>query len=220
MAAEPSTCSPRSTLAMYLARIAMPASYVVTQGLAAIMPSLPAIRSLDPVGQHLRGQHLAGHPLPGFHRVGGHDLVAHASAVGSAGRGPPAGGVVCHRSPTLRLPPRAIPWAATSPRLGLWQGLPRRPGMVYAASLYFGMVLSEGSTADSGGYHESLIGLGSALGPGPVAASVAFFPGSLAAGMIPVAGIMTPGASAWPHGSPSDALPRPGPYPDRRPDNG
>ena len=38
-------------------------------------------------------------------------------------------------------------------------------GLIYTASLYFGMVLSEGAT-EHGGYHEALIGLGSVLGPG------------------------------------------------------
>jgi hypothetical protein len=37
-------------------------------------------------------------------------------------------------------------------------------GMIYSGSLYFGMVLSEGST-EHGGYHEALIGLGWILGP-------------------------------------------------------
>jgi hypothetical protein len=38
-------------------------------------------------------------------------------------------------------------------------------GLIYSASLYFGMVLSDGSTAQNA-YHEALIGLGSILGPG------------------------------------------------------
>src|SRR5216117_3064410 len=40
--------------------------------------------------------------------------------------------------------------------------------MIYTASLYFGMVLSAGST-EHGGYHEALIGLGGVLGPGAAA---------------------------------------------------
>src|SRR5208282_4536220 len=38
-------------------------------------------------------------------------------------------------------------------------------GLIYSASLYFGMVLSDGSTAQNA-YHEALIGVGSILGPG------------------------------------------------------
>jgi hypothetical protein len=37
-------------------------------------------------------------------------------------------------------------------------------GIIYAASLYFGMAMSEGSTRH-GGYHEALIGLGQVIGP-------------------------------------------------------
>ena len=37
--------------------------------------------------------------------------------------------------------------------------------MIYTASLYFGMVLSDSSTEHSG-YHEALIGLGAVIGPG------------------------------------------------------
>jgi hypothetical protein len=42
-------------------------------------------------------------------------------------------------------------------------------GFIYTSSLYFGMVLSEGST-EQGGYHECLIGLGIVVGPGVAAA--------------------------------------------------
>jgi MFS family permease len=38
-------------------------------------------------------------------------------------------------------------------------------GFVFSASLYFGMVLSDGS-AEHGGYHEALIGAGMVMGPG------------------------------------------------------
>ena len=39
-----------------------------------------------------------------------------------------------------------------------------KTGTIYAASLYFGMAMSDGST-EHGGYHEALIGLGQVLGP-------------------------------------------------------
>ena len=38
-------------------------------------------------------------------------------------------------------------------------------GFIFSASLYFGMVLSDGST-EHAGYHEALIGVGVVLGPG------------------------------------------------------
>jgi hypothetical protein len=62
-------------------------------------------------------------------------------------------------------------------------------GMIYAASLYFGMVLSEGSTEHSG-YHEALIGLGSVLGPGAGAVAQWLRPGDITPGVAAVAGVL------------------------------
>ena len=58
-------------------------------------------------------------------------------------------------------------------------------GLIYAGSLYFGMVLSAGST-EHGGYHEALIGLGSVLGPGMAALTQWKWPDSLRAGVTAV----------------------------------
>jgi hypothetical protein len=58
-------------------------------------------------------------------------------------------------------------------------------GVIYSGSLYFGMVLSDGST-QHGGYHEALIGLGSILGPGSAAVAQWQWPGNLAAGVTAV----------------------------------
>jgi hypothetical protein len=63
-------------------------------------------------------------------------------------------------------------------------------GIIYSASLYFGMVLSQGST-EHGGYHEALIGLGQSLGPGAGAIAASFWPGQAWAGISSVAGILT-----------------------------
>src|SRR5213075_175303 len=62
-------------------------------------------------------------------------------------------------------------------------------GIIYAASLYFGMVLSEGST-EHGGYHEALIGLGSVLGPGAGALTQWLRPGDTRAGVLAVSGVV------------------------------
>jgi len=62
-------------------------------------------------------------------------------------------------------------------------------GTIYSASLYFGMVLSDGST-EHGGYHEALIGLGSVLGPGAGALAQWLRPGDLRFGIYAVAGVM------------------------------
>ncbi|HTL28858.1 MAG TPA: hypothetical protein VL282_06555, partial [Tepidisphaeraceae bacterium] len=62
-------------------------------------------------------------------------------------------------------------------------------GMIYAASLYFGMVLSEGST-EHGGYHEALIGLGFVLGPGAAWVTQQIAPGNVNASIFAVAGVV------------------------------
>ena len=61
--------------------------------------------------------------------------------------------------------------------------------LIYAASLYFGMVLSEGST-EHGGYHEALIGLGSILGPGAGAIAQWANPQKPAAGITAIATLL------------------------------
>src|SRR5205807_585236 len=72
---------------------------------------------------------------------------------------------------TTMQPSRLFPTAGFSPSADLvsmllWQAvLGLALGVIYSGSLYFGMVLSQGST-EHGGYHEALIGLGWAIGPG------------------------------------------------------
>jgi hypothetical protein len=61
--------------------------------------------------------------------------------------------------------------------------------MIYSASLYFGMVLSQGST-DHGGYHEALIGLGGALGPAAAAAAHLVQPNGIGLSIAAVAGLI------------------------------
>jgi hypothetical protein len=62
-------------------------------------------------------------------------------------------------------------------------------GLIYTASLYFGMVLSDGST-EHGGYHEALIGLGGVLGPAAGAASQVLHPGEIRWSIGAVGGIV------------------------------
>jgi hypothetical protein len=62
-------------------------------------------------------------------------------------------------------------------------------GLIYSASLYFGMVLSDGSTAQNA-YHEALIGLGSILGPGCGALAGWLRPGDFHAPIFAVAVIL------------------------------
>jgi hypothetical protein len=63
-------------------------------------------------------------------------------------------------------------------------------GLIYAGSLYFGMVLSEGST-EHGGYHEALIGLGQVLGPGLGATVLWACPGNLGASIGAVSALLS-----------------------------
>jgi MFS family permease len=62
-------------------------------------------------------------------------------------------------------------------------------GMIYAGSLYFGMVLSEGST-EHGGYHEALIGLGQVCGPAAALTAEHFWPGDIRAAVFAVAVVL------------------------------
>jgi hypothetical protein len=79
-----------------------------------------------------------------------------------------------------------IPYAVDLASMVGWQvALGAVMGMIYSASLYFGMVLSEGST-EHGGYHEALIGLGSILGPGTAALTQLIWGGSVRAGVVAV----------------------------------
>jgi hypothetical protein len=74
--------------------------------------------------------------------------------------------------------------------MAAWQlGLGAALGMIYSGSLYFGMALSEGS-AEHGGYHEALIGLGSVLGPGTGAITQWIRPGDVQFGIAAVGGLV------------------------------
>ena len=61
--------------------------------------------------------------------------------------------------------------------------------VIYSASLYFGMVLSDGSTSH-GGYHEALIGVGSTVGPAVAAGVDVCFPGRPGFSIAAVAGLV------------------------------
>jgi hypothetical protein len=50
-------------------------------------------------------------------------------------------------------------------------------GLIFSASLYFGMVLSDGAT-EHGGYHEALVGVGAVIGPAGAAVAQMIFPGN------------------------------------------
>jgi MFS family permease len=62
-------------------------------------------------------------------------------------------------------------------------------GTIYAASLYFGMAVSAGSTRH-GGYHEALIGLGQILGPLLGATMQWIYPGTLWPAVTAISGVV------------------------------
>jgi MFS family permease len=173
-------------LALWLSRTALPATYTVIYGLMPLMPSLPAMRHLPTTLQTV---------------VASVWLITRWLAF-----------VVLAMGSWWHTRPRALLWAAiimliaffgmtlrpthgASPAIDLtsmiaWQAvLGLALGMIYSGSLYFGMVLSDGST-DHGGYHEALIGLGWILGPTAGAAAQAIHPDSVWLGIAAVGAVI------------------------------
>jgi MFS family permease len=171
-------------VALWLSRIAMPATYVAIYGLSAMLPSLPLVQQLGVRMATLVGSVWLASRFAAFWWLGAT--------------------VWWHTRPGVLF------WAAIIMLAGFWgtvipSALPDQfgragalgvmvaaqlvlgaaIGIIYAASLYFGMVLSEGST-EHGGYHEALIGLGQVLGPGAGAAAAWRWPGSVVAGIAAV----------------------------------
>jgi hypothetical protein len=173
-------------LALWLSRVALPSTYMVIYSLGPILPSLRIMQKLA-LGQQtlISSVWLAGrwaafaglgatvwwHARPrvllwsAFVMAGGF-----LGTVLSAGVGSLAWAIGC--------------MAVFQIVLGM------ALGMIYTASLYFGMVLSEGST-EHGGYHEALIGLGEVLAAGAGVAAQFVCPGSTTAAIVAVSGVMT-----------------------------
>jgi hypothetical protein len=184
---EPELLAKR-TLAMWLARIALPATYVVIYSMMAMMPSLPVMQRLSTAQQTTVSSVWMAARFITFLTLG---FVTW-----------------WHTRPKLLLGAAVvmlvafleitIPLSALAPRAGFsadlgamigWQiVLGAALGIIYAGSLYFGMVLSQGAT-EHGGYHEALIGLGSVLGPGAGALTQAFA-GTTASGKTPYVAIL------------------------------
>jgi MFS family permease len=174
LAPEPELLRSR-TLALWLSRISLPAMYVVNYGLSAMLPLLPVMHGLPASQQTLLGSvwmlarwiafiiltaTIFWHTRPRLLLV--------------------AAVVLCAAFFVVTIPPSTVTERATHEAdlflMILGQiALGGAMGLIYTASLYFGMVLSEGST-EHGGYHEALIGLGSVLGPGAGAAAQLLHP--------------------------------------------
>ena len=175
--AEPELLRQR-TLALWLSRIALPSTYVVIYSLSALMPLLPVMQKLDTTTQTA---------------VGSVWMVSRWAVFWALGAT-----LFWHTRPMLLLVAATLMGAAfigvTAPgglagmivaQIFLGAAL----GLIYTASLYFGMVLSEGST-EHAGYHEALIGLGQVLGPGAGALTQWRWRESLPASVIAVSSLI------------------------------
>jgi MFS family permease len=188
--AEPALLRVR-TLALWMSRLALPATFVVISSLLAAMPTLPLIRRLYPAaGTAVASVWMAARWLA-FLSLGATSwwhtrpkallwaaivlLVAFVA--------------ITFRGDWL---PGAPQWA-TRPWVTwivAWQALLGLAlGLIYSASLYFGMVLSDGST-EHGGYHEALIGLGTVIGPGAGALAERMGGGDPRWGVVAVASVL------------------------------
>jgi MFS family permease len=177
----------KRTLALWLSRAALPATYAVIYGLMPLMPFLSTIRPLDTAKQTAVASVWLWARLLSF-------IVL---ALGSWWHTRPrillwAAVVMLAAFFGMTLPPThgrspAIDLAS----MILWQiVLGGALGMIYSASLYFGMVLSEGST-EHGGYHEALIGLGWVIGPVAGVLAQQLRPGEVWAGVAAVGAVIT-----------------------------
>jgi len=179
----------RRVLALWLSRVAMPATYVVVYGLAATMPDLPTLQHLGTAGRTaVSSAWLVGRVIAFM--LFGATVFWHTRPrlmlIASILMVPAFIGIVVR-------PSELFGAAVTSwdlPMMIAWQlALGLLIGAIYSASLYFGMVLSQGST-EHGGYHEALIGLGSVLGPGAGAIAATIDPGDLRASVAAVTSIV------------------------------
>jgi MFS family permease len=169
---------PLRKLAKRLSRIALPATFAVIYALGAIMPTLPVIQSARPeVRTLLAGVWMIARWLcfvflgtTSWWHTRPRALLACAVVLLAAFLG-------------VTLIPSVL-------SMILWQiALGAAMGLIYSASLYFGMVLSDGSTAQNA-YHEALIGVGCALGPGCGALASQIRPGDPHASIFAVAAIL------------------------------
>lgn len=199
-AAKPELLEQRK-LALHLSRISLPATYVVAYTLIALMPSLPVIQSFSPSKQTVVASVWMLARFATFLVLGAFSwwqsrpriLLAAAAVMLIAFLGVTLrfSDIAGNASAAVTLFDRnlMISWQIV---LGLTMGL------IYSASLYFGMVLSEGST-EHGGYHEALIGLGQIIGPASAYAAQKIRPGDT---NLPVAAVailitLTLAAAGW-----------------------
>ena len=178
------------TLALWLSRISMPASYALIYALSALLPSLPPMQRIPTWAATLVGCTWLASRWATFFALGRNDwwhtrprmllVAAWLMLVVFA--------VIAWQPSSAVAGPHAL--ALDIGWLILCQiviGI--AIGLIYSASLYFGMVLSDGST-EHGGYHEALIGLGSILGPGAGALAQWLRPGQTTLGVLAVSAVL------------------------------
>lgn len=177
----------RNRLALCLSRIALPSTYVIIYSIAPALPSLHAIKQLSPTTATLVASiwlvaRAAAFVITGhtdfWHRRPWLMLQASATMLFAF-----IGVVVFGAAPALDLTTALAAMAAAQIVLGF------SLGMIYAASLYFGMAVSKGST-EHGGYHEALIGLGQILGPLVGAVMQVAFPGAMWPAVVGISGVV------------------------------
>jgi MFS family permease len=179
------------TLAMQLSRVALPATYAAIYALNAMMPTLPVIKAFAPSMRTViasvwmitrffifvvLGATVWWHTRPRALLIA---IVAMAVAFLAITVRPSA------MLPSLTLSMTTDVNVMIIAQLVLGVAM----GLIYCGSLYFGMVLSEGST-EHGGYHEALIGAGSILGPGIGALTQYAYGGSQSAATAGVAVVL------------------------------
>ncbi len=184
--AEPALAS-QHRLALWLSRIALPATYVLIYGMMSMMPSLPVVKRLPLATATLLSSAWLATRWVTFVLLSitvwwhGRPMLllgcAYLMLIAFLG-------IVLPGSDVLRSNHAAIAVMIVFQAL-----LGIALGTIYSGSLYFGMVLSEGST-EHGGYHEALIGLGQMLGPGTGAVTQWLWPGHIYAGQGAVAAVI------------------------------
>jgi MFS family permease len=175
-------------LALWLSRIALPSTYIVVYSISPAIPSLHAIRQLTPTVATLVGSAwLVGRALAFivtgstsfWHKRPGLMFVASITMLfGFVGTIVP--GTLTELSPGWALSAMIVAQIVFGLSIGT----------IYAASLYFGMAVSEGSTRH-GGYHEALIGLGQVIGPLVGATMQWVYPGTLWPAIAAISGLVS-----------------------------
>jgi MFS family permease len=189
--AERDALRSQRTQALWLSRIALPSTYVVVYSLAAMLPSLPVMSALSTQWRTLAGSAWFVARFGVFVALGATTFWhtrPRLMLVAAIAMLPAFLGTTLRPSDVFTS--AHLPLAIDLLSMICWQLLlGAAMGIIYAASLYFGMALSEGSTKH-GGYHEALIGVGSIVGPAAAATAGMIWPGQLQPEIAAVAGLI------------------------------